>query len=58
MELLRELRADGRIKAGTKWMEVLAQIESDPRYVAMLGQPGSTPLPGHADNDRTSAAIG
>ena len=44
LELLRELRADGKIKAGTKWMEVLAQIESDPRYLAMLGQPGSTPL--------------
>lgn len=44
LDLLRELRADGKIKAGTKWMEVLPQIESDPRYVAMLGQPGSTPL--------------
>lgn len=44
LDLLKELRTDGRIKAGTKWMEILPQIESDPRYVAMLGQPGSTPL--------------
>ena len=44
LELLKELRADGRLKAGTKWMEILPQIEADPRYVAMLGQPGSTPL--------------
>ena len=44
IDLLKELRADGNIKAGTKWKEVLPQIQSDSRYVAMLGQPGSTPL--------------
>ena len=44
IDLLRELRSDGKIKAGTKWMEILPQIESDPRYVGLLGQPGSTPL--------------
>lgn len=41
--LLQELKADGKIKAGTKWMEVLPQVHEDARYVAMLGQPGSTP---------------
>ena len=44
LDLLKELRADGKIKAGTKWMEVLPKIQQDPRYVSMLGQPGSTPL--------------
>lgn len=42
--LLRELRANGRIKAGIKWMSIHPLIEDDPRYVAMLGQSGSTPL--------------
>lgn len=44
LDLLIELKADGKIKAGTKWMQVLPQVEEDPRYVAMLGQAGSTPL--------------
>ncbi len=43
-QLLQELRASGKIKAGSKWMAVLPQIEQDPRYVALLGQSGSTPL--------------
>ena len=42
--LLREKRAQGVIKAGSKWSALLPQIEDDPRYVAMLGQSGSTPL--------------
>ena len=42
--LLQELKAAGKIKAGTKWMEILPQVHEDPRYVATLGQPGSTPL--------------
>ncbi len=42
--LLKELKEAGKIKAGTKWMEILPVIHEDPRYVAMLGQPGSTPL--------------
>lgn len=42
--LLREKRAEGLIKAGTKWSNFLPHIEQDPRYVAMLGQSGSTPL--------------
>ncbi len=44
IDLLNELRSQGKIKAGSKWMDVLAAIEDDPRYVAMLGQSGSTPL--------------
>ena len=44
LDLLNELKASGKIKAGTKWMDILPAINEDPRYVAMLGQPGSTPL--------------
>ncbi len=44
LDLLKELKAAGKIIAGTKWMDILPDIEQDPRYVAMLGQPGSTPL--------------
>ena len=44
MELLQSLRGQGKITAGTKWMTILPEIEGDPRYVALLGQAGSTPL--------------
>ncbi|KAK5163015.1 hypothetical protein LTR04_002815 [Oleoguttula sp. CCFEE 6159] len=44
MGLLRDLRGAGKIRAGTKWMDVHPLIEDDPRYIAMLGQAGSTPL--------------
>jgi pre-mRNA-processing factor 40 len=44
LELLNELREAGKVKAGTKWMQVFPEISEDSRYVAMLGQPGSTPL--------------
>lgn len=44
MDLLRDLKAVGKIKAGTKWMHIHGLIEDDLRYVAMLGQSGSTPL--------------
>lgn len=44
IELLKELKSQGKIKAGSKWMNIYPLIENDPRYVAMLGQPGSTPL--------------
>ncbi|EXJ59264.1 hypothetical protein A1O7_06696 [Cladophialophora yegresii CBS 114405] len=44
MELLQSLRSQGKITAGTKWMTILPEIEEDPRYVAVLGQAGSTPL--------------
>ncbi len=42
--LLRELKSGGKIKPGAKWMQIHPLIEDDPRYVAMLGQSGSTPL--------------
>ena len=44
LDLLNELKTAGKIKAGTKWMQVFPEISEDPRYVALLGQPGSTPL--------------
>ena len=44
LELLQDLRSRGKIKAGSKWMTVLPEVEEDPRYVALLGQAGSTPL--------------
>ena len=42
--LLDELRASGKIKAGSKWKQIHPLIEAEPRYVAMLGQSGSSPL--------------
>lgn len=42
--LLHELQGQGKIKAGTKWMQVLPLLEEDERYHAILGQQGSTPL--------------
>jgi len=44
VQLLSELKQAGKIKAGTKWMEIHALIEDDPRYVTLLGQHGSTAL--------------
>jgi pre-mRNA-processing factor 40 len=44
IELLSDLRKDGHIKAGTRWMDIHYLIKEDPRYLAMLGQGGSTPL--------------
>ena len=44
INLMRELRSSGKIQAGTKWKDVHALVEQDPRYNALLGQPGSTPL--------------
>jgi pre-mRNA-processing factor 40 len=42
--LLQELRKAGKIKAGTLWMDILPEIESDERYIGMLGQSGSSSL--------------
>ncbi|CRL19467.1 WW/Rsp5/WWP [Penicillium camemberti] len=42
--LLNELKAQGKIKAGSKWMNICPIIKDDPRYHGILGQPGSTPL--------------
>ncbi|KAJ5135866.1 uncharacterized protein N7515_005144 [Penicillium bovifimosum] len=44
VNLLKELRSQGKIKAGTKWMNICPLIKDDPRYHGILGQPGSTPL--------------
>ncbi|KAJ5243129.1 uncharacterized protein N7469_001456 [Penicillium citrinum] len=44
LELLKELRSQGKIKAGSKWMNIRPLFQDDPRYQAILGQPGSTPL--------------
>ena len=44
IDLLNELKADGKIRAGAKWMEIHPLVQEDARYVAMLGQPGSTPI--------------
>lgn len=44
IELLKELQLNGKLKYGTQWKEVHELIRDDPRYVAMLGQSGSTPL--------------
>lgn len=44
ISLLQELRSSGKIKAGTLWADVLPAIESDARYISMLGQSGSAPI--------------
>ena len=44
LTLLQELKSAGKIKAGTKWMQIYPEIQSEPRYTTMLGQAGSTPL--------------
>ena len=44
IELLKELRSQGKIKAGSKWMNVRPLIQEDPRYLGMLGNAGSSPL--------------
>lgn len=43
MSLLQDLKKDGKIKAGTKWSQILPLIENERRYTAMIGQNGSTP---------------
>lgn len=44
IQLLKELRSQGKIKANSKWMNIRPLFQDDPRYVAILGQPGSSPL--------------
>lgn len=44
IQLLKELRSQGKIKAGSKWMNICPLIEEDPRYLGILGNSGSTPL--------------
>ncbi|KAH8093749.1 hypothetical protein BXZ70DRAFT_949059 [Cristinia sonorae] len=42
--LLKELVDDGKVKARTKWKQVYPLFSDDPRYLNMLGNPGSNPL--------------
>ncbi|TCD68430.1 hypothetical protein EIP91_010831 [Steccherinum ochraceum] len=42
--LLKELVDDGKLKARTKWKQVYDLFSDDPRYLDMLGTPGSNPL--------------
>lgn len=44
LDLLKELKNANKIRAGTTWTKIHPLIETDERYVAMLGQPGSTPM--------------
>ncbi|CAA9958432.1 hypothetical protein CFE70_001971 [Pyrenophora teres f. teres 0-1] len=44
LELLDQLTKDGVLRAGTKWKDIHSVIQNDPRYTAMLGQEGSSPL--------------
>ncbi|KAG9023122.1 hypothetical protein FRB95_013546, partial [Tulasnella sp. JGI-2019a] len=43
-DLLESLRESGHIKAKTQWKTVYPHIGSDPRYLELLGKPGSNPL--------------
>ncbi|EPY53160.1 U1 snRNP-associated protein Usp104 [Schizosaccharomyces cryophilus OY26] len=42
--LLLDLRQEKKITLRTKWKEIYPLFKDDPRYLNMLGQPGSTPL--------------
>ena len=42
--LLNELRESGKLKAGTKWKDIHDSIQDDPRFHAVLGQSGSSPV--------------
>ncbi|KAH7080279.1 hypothetical protein BKA63DRAFT_506090 [Paraphoma chrysanthemicola] len=44
MDLLKELRDNGKLKAGTKWKDIHESVKDDSRFIAMLGQAGSTPI--------------
>ncbi|KAG0044771.1 hypothetical protein BGZ83_009962 [Gryganskiella cystojenkinii] len=44
-QLLQELRqSGGKLNARTTWMEIHPFVRDHPRYLEMLGQPGSTPM--------------
>lgn len=42
--LLSELVAEDKIVAGTTWKSIYPLIDADPRYLNLLGTPGSSPL--------------
>ena len=44
LDLLAELRNANKIKAGSTWTKIHPLIVNDDRYVAILGQSGSTPI--------------
>ncbi|KAL4969104.1 snoRNA-splicing protein PRP40 [Aspergillus stella-maris] len=44
VDLLKELRSKGVIKAGSKWSNIYASIREDPRYLGIIGNSGSSPL--------------
>jgi len=44
LDLLKDLKKSNKIRAGSLWSDIHPLIEADERYVAMLGQSGSTPL--------------
>ncbi|OJI97515.1 hypothetical protein ASPVEDRAFT_119203 [Aspergillus versicolor CBS 583.65] len=44
IDLLKELRSKGVIKAGSKWSNIYPSIREDPRYLGILGHSGSSPL--------------
>ncbi|KAL4782972.1 hypothetical protein BJX76DRAFT_358403 [Aspergillus varians] len=44
VDLLKELRSKGLIKAGSKWSNIYPSIREDPRYLGILGNSGSSPL--------------
>ncbi|EPX75315.1 U1 snRNP-associated protein Usp104 [Schizosaccharomyces octosporus yFS286] len=48
--LLLHLRQEKKITLRTKWKEIYPLFKDDPRYLNMLGQPGSTPLDLFWDN--------
>ncbi|KAJ9083272.1 U1 snRNP protein [Entomophthora muscae] len=43
-EVLQKLQDQNLITPSTKWKDVYHLISQEPSYIAMLGQPGSTPL--------------
>ncbi|KZT65748.1 hypothetical protein DAEQUDRAFT_768584 [Daedalea quercina L-15889] len=43
-DVLQELVRSGHIKARTKWKDVYPAFADDPRYLNILGNPGSNPL--------------
>lgn len=44
IDLLKELRSKGVVKAGSKWSKIYPSIREDPRYLGILGHSGSSPL--------------
>ncbi|KAK9453573.1 hypothetical protein V1511DRAFT_505108 [Dipodascopsis uninucleata] len=43
-ELLAELESEDKISWNTKWKDIYPIIKSDERFLAIVGQPGSSPL--------------